>query len=51
MIVLKCIFLLVAIMYTFSNIVRAFRNQPISNTQIILMAAGIVGFIYLQWWR
>lgn len=47
---LKCICLFLAIVYGFSNVVKAFRNLKIYNAQLFLMGIGIVGFIYLQFW-
>ena len=46
----KCVFLLLAIVYGFSNVVKAFRKLKIYNAQLFLMGIGIVGFIYLQLW-
>ena len=51
MIILKCICLLLAIVYGFSNIVKSFRGHSVSDFQMWAMAIGIVGFIYLQFWR
>lgn len=48
---IKCICLFFAIVYGFSNLVKAFRKLRISNAQLFLMGIGIVGFIYLQFWR
>lgn len=48
--ILKCICLFLAILYGFSNTVKAFRNMNISSMQLLLMTIGIVGFIYLQFW-
>lgn len=42
---LKMIFLLIAIVYTFSNAIKAKRGHPIKGFNIVLMAIGIVGFI------
>lgn len=50
MVLLKCICLALAIIYGFSNIVKAFRNFNIGTIQVLLMTIGIVGFIYLQFW-
>lgn len=47
----KCVFLFLAILYGFSNTVKAFRKLSIGNGQLILMVIGIVGFIYLQFWK
>ena len=46
--VLKWIFLVVAIAYTFSNVVKACRRQTIRNYQIWIMANAIVGFLVFQ---
>lgn len=46
--ILKIIFLLLAIMYGFSNVVKAFKGLEINDVQIMLMAIGIVGFIAFQ---
>lgn len=48
---IKCICLLLAIIYGFSNVAKFARNQTIHGVQIFLMAVGIVGFIYFQFWR
>ena len=47
----KCVFLFLAILYGFSNAVKAFCKLNISNIQLILMTIGIVGFVYLQFWK
>jgi len=49
--IIKCIFLFLTIVYGFSNTVKVFRKLEINDFQILLMGIGIVGFIYLQWWR
>ena len=46
--ILTIIFLLLAIVYGFTNIVKAFRGQRISSIEIWLMAIGIAGFIALH---
>ena len=50
MVILKCICLLLAIVYGFSNTVKAFRKMNVSEFQMLAMGIGIVGFIYLQFW-
>ena len=50
MILLKCICLSLAIIYGFSNVVKAFRKMDIGSGQLLLMTVGIVGFVYLQFW-
>lgn len=50
MVILKCICLLLAIVYGFSNTVKAFRKMNVSEFQMWAMGIGIVGFIYLQFW-
>ena len=44
---LKYICLFLAIIYTFSNTVKAFRGLPISSPQLWLMGIGIVGYLIL----
>jgi fatty acid desaturase len=52
--ILKCIFLVLGIVYGTSNLVKilfGFRrggSQKITATQFFLMAIGIVGFLALQ---
>lgn len=46
--ILKYICLLVAILYTFNNIGRLIRKEPVYAPQIILMGIGIVGYIMLE---
>ena len=46
--ILKIIFLIIAVIYFYSNTAKVFRGQAISSFQIILMAIGIVGFIAFQ---
>ena len=52
--ILKCIFLVLGIVYGMSNLVKilfVFRrvsSQKITTTQFFLMAIGIVGFLALQ---
>ena len=50
-IVLKIIFLIIAIMYTYANTARVIRGQHVSSAQLFSMAAGIVGFItfHFEW--
>lgn len=50
MIVLKCIFLLMTIVYTFSNIVKAVRGQHIGAFGLWAMGIGIVGTVLLNFW-
>ena len=47
----KCLFLFLAIMYGFSNTVKAFRKHSIGNSQLFLMTIGIVGFVWLEFWH
>lgn len=46
--ILKFICLLYAITYGYSNTARAIKNQPVGHAQMMLMGAGIAGFICLQ---
>lgn len=46
--VFKIIFLVLAILYGFGNLVRIKYRQAISSAQMFLMTIGIVGFIVLQ---
>ena len=52
--ILKCIFLVLGIVYGMSNLVKIlfeFRrgySQKITTTQLFLVAIGIVGFLALQ---
>ena len=48
LIILKFICLVVGIMYGFSNVVKATKGHAIETAQIVLMALGIVGFVFLQ---
>lgn len=47
MILLKYLFLFVAIVYTFGNIVKAVRGQSINGIQLSFMAIGIVGYLLM----
>ena len=48
---LKTLCLILAIAYTFSNIVKAIKgHEDISSVQVFLMASSIAGFILLQYW-
>ena len=47
MIFLKYLFLFVAIVYTFGNIVKAVRRQSINGIQLSFMAIGIVGYLLM----
>ena len=49
-IILKCICLLLAIAYGFSNIGRIICKNKVYGITVWLMAIGVVGFIYLQFW-
>ena len=46
--VLKWIFLVVAIAFIFSNVVKAIRGNRITNYEIWIMANAIVGFLVFQ---
>ena len=46
--IFKIIFLVLAIVYTFSNIVKTIRNQNLEASPIWMMAIGIVGFLAIQ---
>ena len=48
LIVLKYICLLLAIVYTFVNVVKAFRGLDITSGAVWLMATSIVGYIVLE---
>ena len=48
---LKCVFLFLIITLTFKNFINAIKEYEIYNFEIILWGIGIVGFIYLQWWK
>lgn len=49
LIILKFICLLLAVLYGFSNIGKIVAKcGDISNAQILMMAIGVVGFIFLQ---
>ena len=45
LLVAKYIFLTIAIVYTFSNVVKGLRGLGITDGQLWLMAIGIVGYI------
>lgn len=52
LLILKIFFLMLAVLYGFSNFFKAIVKGPfnsINNTQMLLMTVGIVGFIVLQW--
>ena len=49
-IVLKILFLTIAICYSFTCFARLVRGQAVSGAQTWLMAVGIVGFVALQFW-
>lgn len=52
LLILKIFFLMLAVMYGFSNLFKAIMKGPfnsINNMQMFLMSVGIVGFIVLQW--
>lgn len=40
-----CLFMLLAIVYTFSNVVKAIYKENVTSMQILLMAVGIVGVV------
>ena len=46
--ILKWIFLVVAIAFIFSNVVKAIRRNRIVNYEIWIMANAIVGFLVFQ---
>lgn len=45
----KIIFLFIGVWFTLINVAKFIRNEPISPTNFIAQATGIVGFIVLQW--
>lgn len=45
---LKVIFLFIAIMFTFVNVLRSFNENDVSGTNFAIQALGITGFITLQ---
>ena len=48
MIILKYIFLAVAIMFTFTNILRGFRGQNVSGMNVIIMSVAIAGYMMIE---
>lgn len=46
-IVLKYLFLFTAIVYTFCNVVNAFRGNKVHAAQLFLMALGIIGYLIM----
>jgi len=48
LILLKFICLFLAVMYLYSNTARIIKNQPVGSIPVVLMALGIVGFVFLQ---
>lgn len=46
--ILKYVCLFLVVMYGFSNVVKAFRGNAITNSQIGLMTIGLIGWIILQ---
>lgn len=55
LIILKFIFLVLAIMYTFSNFSKVIiissdhkSEERVNGVQMFLMALGIVGFVFIQ---
>lgn len=48
MLIMKLLFLVVAIVYTFSNFTKLIRGQKIYALNMWIMAISIVGFGYLQ---
>ena len=49
-IILKCVFLFLAIVYGFTCFARLVYGKSVSGAQAALMAIGIVGFCAVQWW-
>jgi hypothetical protein len=45
----KIICLFLAILFTLSNVTRAYHKNAIPAINFILQAVGIAGFIVLQW--
>lgn len=51
MIFIKALCLILAISYGFSNVSKVvFTKENVSDTQILLMSFGIVGYLYLNGW-
>lgn len=46
--ILKIIFLILAIMYTFTCFGRVIRRQAVHSMQTFLMALGVAGFVVLE---
>jgi len=49
MIYAKCVFLLLAILFTIVNIMRAHAKNDLPGINLVLQAIGITGFIICQW--
>jgi hypothetical protein len=49
LIILKAIFLFIAILFTIANIIRVIFKNDIPVTNTVLQTIGITGFIVLQW--
>lgn len=47
--ILKFICLLLAVLYGYSNTVKAIYGQNVSSAQMLFMGLGVAGFIFLQW--
>lgn len=49
--VIKIVFLIIAIAYSYSNTARLFKDQGVSTFQVFAMAISIVGFItfHFEW--
>lgn len=48
MIILKYILLAIAIMFTFTNILRGCRGQGVSAINVIIMSISIAGYMMLE---
>lgn len=49
MIYVKVAFLFVGVMFTIANVIRASLRNDIPAANVVYQAAGITGFIVLQW--
>lgn len=49
-IILKCLFLFIAIAYGFTCFGRLVRGQAVSSLQVFLMVSGVVGTVAMWFW-
>lgn len=49
MVYVKCVFLLIAVFFTLTNVGRLYFKNELSTINLALQTIGITGFVMCQW--